>query len=87
MDLKLANAALALDQDIHRNILLLQREPERRVKAPRTMFSREWLTRREEFGLFHQLMEELRREDVTAFQNFLRVDPLLFQELVDRLTD
>jgi hypothetical protein len=31
-------------------------------------------------------MEELRREDVAAFKNFLRVEPLLFQELVDRLT-
>ena len=77
MDLQLANAALVLDQDMMQNILLLQREEERRrrgERVPRTMFCREWLLRREEFGLYHQLMEELRREDVAAFKNFLRVD-------------
>ena len=50
------------------------------------MFSRVWLLRRPEFGQYHQLMEELKREDVSAFKNFMRVDPLFFQELVDRLT-
>ena len=30
-------------------------------------------------------MEELSREDVAAFKNFLRDDPFIFQELVDRL--
>ena len=89
MDLQLVNDALALDQDILRNRILLEREQERirqGAKAPRTMFCRPWLLRREEFGQYHQLMDELRREDVAAFKNFLRVDPLLFQELVDRLT-
>ncbi len=89
MDFQLANAAIALDQDMLQNRLLLQWEEERRrrgERAPRTMFCRDWLLRRAEFGQYHQLMEELRREDVAAFKNFLRVDPLLFQELVDRLT-
>lgn len=88
MDFQLTNAALALNQDMLQNRLLLQREEERRrgERAPRTMFCRDWLLRRAEFGVYHQLMEELRREDVAAFKNFLRVDPLLFQELVDRLT-
>jgi hypothetical protein len=91
LQLQLANAALALDGDILQNRLLLEREREeernrRGDRAPRTMFSRVWLLRRPEFGQYHQLMEELKREDVSAFKNFLRVDPLLFQELVDRLT-
>jgi hypothetical protein len=87
MDLQLANAALALNQDMLQYRLLLQREEERRrERAPRTMFCRDWLLRREEFDQYHQLMEELRGEDVVAFKNFLRVDPLLFQDLVDRLT-
>jgi len=47
------------------------------------MFCRNWLLRREEFG---QYQEELRKEDMAAFKNFLRVDCLLFHELVDRLT-
>ena len=32
------------------------------------------------------IMEELRREDIAAFKNFLRVNTLIFQELVARLT-
>ena len=46
----------------------------------------DWLLRREEFGQYHQLTEELRRENVTAFKNLVRVYHLLFQEVVDRLT-
>ncbi|XP_041349545.1 protein ALP1-like [Gigantopelta aegis] len=68
MDLQLANAALALDQDILQNRLLLQTEEDRRrrtgERTPRTMFCRDWFLRREEFSQYHQLMEELRREDV-----------------------
>lgn len=51
------------------------------AKVPRT-----WLLPREEFGQYHHFMNGLRREDVGASKNFIRVDPLLFQELVDRVT-
>ncbi len=43
---------------------------------------RPWLTRRQDHGLYEQLMEELKREDVPAFTNMLR---MFFQEIVDRL--
>ncbi|MCP3854927.1 MAG: hypothetical protein GY698_09360, partial [Actinomycetia bacterium] len=46
---------------------------------------RPWLTRRGDHGLYERLMEELKREDVAAFTNMLRMSPQLFQEIVDRL--
>ena len=52
----------------------------------RTIWVREWLSRRSQFGIYEQLLEELRREDVAAFKNFLRVNPAMFREIVDRLT-
>jgi len=47
---------------------------------------REWLLRREEFGVYHQLMKELELEDVAAFKNFLRMEPTMFQELLKRVS-
>ena len=75
MDLQLANAALVLDQDMLQNMLLLQREEYRRrrgERAPRLMFCRDWLRRREDFGQYHQLMDELRREDYGRIQELPR---------------
>ena len=57
----------------------------RRRKA-RSVWIREWIRRRSQFGVYEQLLEELRLEDVVSFKNFLRVDPVMFRELVDKLT-
>ncbi len=35
---------------------------------------------------YHKLMVELKVEDPAAFQNFVRFEPAMFQEVVDRLT-
>ncbi len=45
-----------------------------------------WLWRREEFGVYEKLMEELRCEDEASFTNMLRVPPRVFQKIVDLLT-
>lgn len=45
-----------------------------------------WLLCRPLNGYSDRLMQEMRREDVQSFQNFLRIDPKMFQEHVERLS-
>ncbi|VDI11317.1 Hypothetical predicted protein [Mytilus galloprovincialis] len=52
----------------------------------RTVWVRDWIGRRSQFGFYAQLLDELRCEDTVSFKNFLRVDPTMFQEIVNRLT-
>jgi hypothetical protein len=58
---------------------------EERARRPRNVWVRPWLRRRPEYGQYEKLMNELRNEDVAAFQNFLRVPPEMFRELEERL--
>ena len=46
---------------------------------------RPWLARRPIYGHYEQLMNELLRENHTDFKNFLRVEPEMFFELVERV--
>ena len=48
----------------------------------RRIWSRDWLLRRPMHGDYHQLLQELNREDPNGFKNFLRIKPELFQEMV-----
>ena len=38
------------------------------------------------YGHYHRLMRELRMEDTSSFCNFMRMEPQMFDELVDRLS-
>ena len=38
-----------------------------------------------EFGIYDQLMMELRNEDPASFTNFLPMPPDMFEELLDRV--
>jgi hypothetical protein len=51
------------------------------------MWARAWLgpERRRQFGLYDQLMMELRREDTAAFTNFMRMQPEMFDEILARV--
>ena len=81
---------LAFQADVACNNLLLMHnlideqhgEVERR---DRSCSSRAWLLRRPLFGHYEQLMVELREEDVYAFKNYIRMEPRMFQELLDRV--
>jgi hypothetical protein len=59
----------------------------RRRRRRRTCWSRAWLgpERRRQFGLYDQLMVELRGEDTESFKNFLRMPPDMYDEIVRRL--
>ena len=43
------------------------------------------MRRREEFGIYDQLLVELRREDTASFVNFLRMPHVMFDELLERV--
>jgi hypothetical protein len=57
----------------------------RRGQRRRRQWVRPWIGRRQQFGLYDQLMVELRNEDHASFTNFLRMPPDMFDELLARL--
>ena len=57
----------------------------RRGQRRRRMWTRGWILRREQFGLYDQLMVELRREDPRTFKNFMRLSPDLYDEVFERV--
>ncbi len=64
----------------------LRRRREERAEGerrPRSCWTRQWLSRRLEYGWYDTLMSELEREDAPTFRNFLRVDVALFRELLE----
>ena len=65
--------------------VLDRRRKNRRRRRPRAVWVRGWIVRRMNFGLYEQLMVELRTEDPRAFQHFMRIPPAMFDEIVARL--
>jgi hypothetical protein len=67
-------------------MIALMRRRRRRARR-RRCWVRPWLgdVRRDQFGHYNQLMVELRREDPASFQNFLRIQPQMFDELLARV--
>lgn len=61
-------------------------EKKERKKKTKTVWVREWLLQRRDFGQYEKLLQQLHDRDVNSFKNFLRVEPDLFHELVERLT-
>ena len=58
----------------------------RRRHIKRSCWSRKWLTRRFLFGQYDNLLNELHKEDLQGYKNYLRITPELFQEMVTKLT-
>ena len=52
----------------------------------RTVWVKPWLLRRVTLGHYDTLMQELMRESRGDFKAFLRIEPPMFREMVDRLT-
>ena len=64
---------------------VLIRQKRRAKGAKRKFWTRNWLLDRPFYGQYEKLLAELKTDDVPSFMNFLRVDPLMFQEVVDRV--
>ena len=58
-----------------------------RRKRPRKWWVRPWLThpRRLQSGDYSQLLQELQLEDEGSFDNYLRMEPAMFDELLQRI--
>ena len=46
---------------------------------------RNWLQRRVMYGQYEKLLAELAAEDAKGFQNYTRISPDLFKELLERV--
>ena len=57
----------------------------RRKRRRREVWVRPWIGRRRQFGLYDQLLVELRQEDQKSFKNFMRMPPDMFDELLARV--
>ena len=71
-----------VDVDMQRYLACRRRH--RRAQQQRRWWSRARLSplRRRQFGLYDQLMVELRCEDPQAFCNFMRMPPAMFDEIL-----
>ena len=65
--------------------LRANRARRRRGEQRRKNWVRPWIGRRRQFGMYDQLMVELRNEDHVSFTNFLRMPPAMFDELLARV--
>ena len=71
------------------DVYKIQRAVRKKRRAQRRRWwTRQWLgpERRLQFGLYDQLMVELRTEDNESFENFLRMPSEMYDEIVRRLT-
>ena len=57
----------------------------RKRRGRRRFWVRPWIGRRRQFGLYDQLLVELRNEDQASFKNFMRMPPEMFDELLTRV--
>jgi hypothetical protein len=52
----------------------------------RNMFGRPWIGRRNQYGAYHSLIQELSAEDPNGLKNFLRMEMASFNELLEMVT-
>ena len=64
--------------------ILVDRQRRHRPR-PRRYWVMPWLSRRLDNGHYDRLMRELEAEDVVSFRNFVRMDPAMFRELLQRV--
>lgn len=63
----------------------VDRERHMTQRRRRRWWVRDWILRRPLFGQYETLMRELENEHASDFKSYLRVDPALWQELLDRV--
>ena len=80
-------AQARLQQYIIPAALLEEAERERHMtqRRRRRWWVRDWILRRPLFGQYETLMRELENEHASDFKSYLRVEPALWQELLDRV--
>jgi len=66
-------------------LVVLEEQQARQRRRERTVRVKLWLLRRVTLGHFDTLMQELMRESRSDFKSYLRIEPAMFQEMVNRL--
>ena len=64
--------------------ILVDRQRRHRPR-PRRYWVKPWLSRRLDYGCYDCLMRKLEAEDVGSFRNFVRMDPAMFREVLQRV--
>ena len=67
-------------------LAVFEQQLARHGRKERTVWVKPWLLRRVTLGYYDTLMQELMRESRGYFKAFLRIEPPMFREMVDRLT-
>ena len=67
-------------------LVILEEQEVRHGRRERTVWVKPWLMRRVTLGHYDTLMQELMRESRGDFRSFLRIEPAMFREMIDRLT-
>lgn len=58
----------------------------RKQRYRQRIWQRAWIGRRSSYGAYDTLMKELREEDQQSFINFLRLKPVMFDDLLQLVT-
>ena len=66
-------------------LLVEDLENEKGRNRERIIWTRSWIRRREERGVYHQLIRELALEDEPAFARYFRMEKNKFDDLVGRI--
>lgn len=64
----------------------LERVEALRRRKPRSCWIRNWISERDQYGVWETLIPQLAREDQRSFKKLLRVNPALFMELLGRVS-
>ena len=64
--------------------VIKRRQRRRRRRKPRE-WVRQWVLKREELGAYHGLLQELPVCDKSSYRNFLRMDLVSFEELLNEV--
>jgi len=65
--------------------ILLEDQRQHHQQRRRTMWVKPWLSRRVTLGHYDTLMQELMRESRGDFKFYLRMEPEMFREMLDRV--
>ena len=65
--------------------IAIRRHRHRRNRRKRLLWTRPWILKREQFGAYHCLLQELRASDRIGLKNYLRMNQSSFNEILNRV--
>ena len=84
--LTLQSLSLLLMEEQRKQQEMVQQK-KKKPRKPKSCWTRDWLhpERRIQHGQYTTLLEELRLEDEQAFRNYTRMDPRMFDEILNKI--